>query len=117
MAKANSSATASLMRIALGIDLALLFFGVLTLRGLQVVSTTELWLGSAVALVIVLVLLGTVDRPAAVWLGHLFHLSLLGLFVIDPAVGLSTLVPIGFWVYASVRGPQLDALHPGDQDT
>jgi len=32
-----------------------------------------------------------------------------GLFAIDVAVGLSGLVPIGFWLFAAIRGPQLDA--------
>jgi len=43
-------------------------------------------------------------------MGHLFHVSLLAGFAIDIAVGLSVLVPIGFWLFAVIRGPQLDKL-------
>ena len=105
-----SSATISLMRIALGIDLAVLFFGVLTIRGLGVFPDTAVWIGGSVALVWLVVALGLIRTPVGPWLGHLFHLALLAGFVIDIAVGLSALVPIGFWLFATIRGPQLDRM-------
>ena len=108
MSKPQPSATASLMRIALGIDLAIIFFGALALRGIDAFPAVWLWSGVALTVVVVLVLIRLVAAPAAVWVGHLFHAALLGLFVVDTAVGLSVLVPIGFWLYASIRGPQLD---------
>lgn len=108
MSKPQPSATASLMRIALGIDLAIIFFGALALRGIDAFPAVWLWSGVALTVVVVLVLIRLVAAPVAVWVGHLFHAALLGLFVVDTAVGLSVLVPIGFWLYASIRGPQLD---------
>lgn len=110
MSKKQPSATASLMRIALGIDLAIIFFGALALRGIDAFPAVWLWSGVAGAAVAVVVLIRLVPTPVAVWLGHLFHAALLGLFLVDTAVGLSVLVPIGFWLYASIRGPQLDHL-------
>ena len=110
MARSQPSATASLMRIALGIDLAIVFFGALALRGIQAFPEPWLWGGVAFIVVVTLVLIRTVPAGWAVWLGHLFHVSLLSLFVVDTAVWLSVLVPIGFWIYASIRGPQLDRL-------
>ena len=110
MSEPRSSATVSLMRIALGIDLAVLFFGVLTIRGLGVIPELWVWVGGAVALVWLLLALGTIRTAIGVWMGHLFHVSLLAGFAIDIAVGLSVLVPIGFWLFAVIRGPQLDKL-------
>ena len=98
------------MRIALGIDLAIIFFGALALRGIDAFPSVWLWTGVALTVVVVVVLIRLVAAPVAVWVGHLFHAALLGLFVVDTAVGLSVLVPIGFWLYASIRGPQLDRL-------
>lgn len=110
MSKPQPSATASLMRIALGIDLAIIFFGALALRGIDAFPAVWLWSGVAFTALVVLVLVRLVATPVAVWVGHFFHAALLGLFVVDSAVGLSVLVPIGFWLYASIRGPQLDRL-------
>lgn len=106
----GSSATVSLMRIALGIDVAVLFFGLLAIRGLAVVDEWLVWAGGGLALVWLLAALGTLTTAVGQWLGHLFHIALLGGFAIDVAIGLSFLVPIGFWLFAMIRGPQLDAL-------
>lgn len=106
----GSSATVSLMRIALGIDVAVLFFGLLAIRGLAVVDEWLVWAGGGLALVWLLAALGTLTIAVGKWLGHLFHIALLGGFAIDVAIGLSFLVPIGFWLFAMIRGPQLDAL-------
>ena len=113
MSRSPSSATASLMRIALGIDLAVLFFGVLTIRGLGVIPEMWVWVGGAVAVLWLVLALGTIRTPVGVWLGHVFHAALLAGFAIDIAVGLSVLVPIGFWLFAVIRGPQLDKLADG----
>ena len=110
MRRKQPSATASLMRIALGIDLAIIFFGALALRGIDAFPAVWLWSGVVGAVLAVLVLIRLVATPVAVWFGHLFHAALLGLFLVDTAVGLSVLVPIGFWLYATIRGPQLDRL-------
>lgn len=114
MARRDESATGQLMRIALGIDVALLFFAVLTLRGLRVFPELWLWVGAAGVLVLIVALYRLVPTPPAVWLGHIFHASALALFLVDTAIGLSTLVPIGFWLFAAIRGPQLDGLSARD---
>lgn len=101
-------ATVSLMRVALGIDCAVVFFGLLTLRGLGVIDEADTWWVALASVAALLVVLGLIRTVMGVWLGHLVHLGLLGLFFIDTAVGLSTLVPASFWLYAVVKGPQLD---------
>jgi hypothetical protein len=110
VSRGASSATVSLMRIALGIDMAVVFFGLLAVRGLAVFDQWIVWTGGGIALVWLLVALGTIGTGVGKWLGHIFHLALLGAFAIDVAIGASVLVPIGFWVFAIIRGPQLDAM-------
>lgn len=108
MSRRESSATVSLMRIALGIDFAIVFFGVLVIRGLGVFPEPAVWIGGGLAVVALIVILGLVATPVGPWLGHVFHVALLATFAIDIAIGLSVLVPIGFWLFAVIRGPQLD---------
>ena len=110
MAKREPSATEALARIALGIDLVLVFFGTLVVRGLGRFDEPVVWVVGGVALIVVVVLLRLVRFPAGLWLGHLFHAALLLGFAIDVAIGVSVLVPVGFWVFAIVRGGQLDRL-------
>lgn len=110
MSKSPGSATASLVKIAVGIDLAVLFFGALALRGVQAVDGVWLWSGVGVAVVVLLVIMRTAASTFSLWLGHLFHASLLGLFALDPVAGVSALVPIGYWLFAVIRGPQLDRM-------
>ncbi len=119
MSKPSSSATLSLMRVALGIDLAVLFFGALTIRGLGTFPEASVWIGAGVALVWLVVTLGLIRTPVGPYLGHLFHAALLAGFAVDIAVGLSVLVPIGFWLFAVIRGPQLDRLadQAGDESS
>lgn len=110
VSRGPSGATVSLMRIALGIDIAVVFFGVLAIRGVAEFDEGLVWAGGGVALVWLIVALGTIGSAWGKWLGHIFHIALLGAFAIDVAIGLSVLVPIGFWLFALIRGPQLDAL-------
>jgi len=115
MAKSEQSATTALVRVAVGIDLAVLFFGALALRGLGVVDGVWLWSGVGASVVVLLVIMRTAPSAFSLWLGHIFHLALLGLFAIDPVAGVSMLVPLGYWLFAAIRGPQLDGMARGDQ--
>jgi hypothetical protein len=115
MARREHSATASLVRVAVGIDLAVLFFGALALRGLGAIEGIWLWSGVGASVMVLLVIMRTAPSAFSLWLGHLFHVALLGLFVIDPVAGVSMLVPLGYWLFATIRGPQLDRMARGDQ--
>jgi hypothetical protein len=105
---APGEATRSLMRVALLVDIAVVFFGVLTLRGLGVLSGVSFWWVAAALVAVIVALFGLLKRPAVLWLGSAFHLGLLALFFVDVAVGISALVPGAFWLYAVVKGPSLD---------
>jgi len=115
MAKSEQSATTALVRVAVGIDLAVLFFGALALRGLGVVDGVWLWSGVGASVVVLLVIMRTAPSAFSLWLGHIFHLALLGLFAIDPVAGVSMLVPLGYWLLDAIRGPHVDGMARGDQ--
>lgn len=112
MAKREPTAIEALARIALGIDLVLVFFGTLVVRGLGRFPEPVVWVVGGVALIAVVALLRLIRFPAGLWLGHLFHVALLLGFAIDVAIGVSVLIPVGFWVFAIVRGGQLDRMGP-----
>lgn len=116
MARREPTATESLMRIALGIALAIIFFGVLAVRGVSSFDDLTIWVVGAVAAGLTVIALGSIHTVFGKILGHLVNASLLGLFAIDGAIGLSALVPVGFWLFALIRGPQLDRLRPPESD-
>jgi hypothetical protein len=112
MAKREKSATESLLHIALGLEMAVVFFGALAVNGLRLYGTPVV-LGGALVTVMALALLYRVVRYR--WgqiLGHGIQLILLASFVWDVAIGLSFAVVVAFWVYGAIRGPQLDRNKP-----
>lgn len=112
MAKRTPTATESLLKVALGIDLVLIFFGTLVIRGLGRFDEVVVWGVGGTLLVIVIVLFGLIRFRAGQWLGHLVHAGMLAGFAIDLAVGLSVAVAVGFWLFGAIRGAQLDRLGP-----
>lgn len=116
MAKRQPSATESLLRIALGIDLVLIFFGTLVIRGLDRFDEVVVWSVGAGLFVTVIALFGLIRYPAGLWVGHAVHAAMLSGFAIDLAVGLSVAVPVGFWIFGVVKGRQLDTGRPEESD-
>lgn len=112
MAKREATATESLLKIALGIDLVLVFFGTLVIRGLGRFDEAIVWSVGGVLLVIIIVLFRLIRYRFGQWLGHVVHLGMLAGFAIDLAVGLSVAVVAGFWAFGAIRGAQLDRLGP-----
>jgi hypothetical protein len=112
MSRRPASATESLLKIALGIDLILIFFGTLVIRGLDRFDEAVVWSVGGVAFAVVIGLFGVIRFRWGQWLGHVVHAAMLSGFAIDLVVGLSIAVPVGFWVFGAVRGRQLDNLGP-----
>lgn len=112
MAKREPTATESLLKIALGIDLVLVFFGTLVIRGLNRFEDAVVLSVGAALLVVVIVLFRLVRYRWGQWVGHIVHLGMLAGFAIDLAVGLSVAVVVGFWAFGAIRGAQLDRLGP-----
>lgn len=112
MAKRTPSATESLLKIALGIDLVLIFFGTLVIRGLNRFDEIIVWLVGAALLVLIVGLFGLIRFRAGQWFGHVVHAGMLAGFAIDITVGLSVSVAVGFWTFGAIRGAGLDRLRP-----
>jgi hypothetical protein len=116
MAKRVPTATESLLKIALGIDIVLIFFGTLVIRGLGRFDEVVVWSVGGALFVLVVVLFRLIRYRFGRWIGHGVHLGMLAGFAIDLAVGLSVAVAVGFWAFGAIRGAQLDRLGPPASD-
>jgi len=106
--KRAKSATESLLQIALGIEIAIVFFGALALNGLSLYPGIIVFAGATGVLLALVVLYRLVRYPAAQIVGHVLQVALLGAFLWDVVMGLAALVGVGFWIFGAIRGPMLD---------
>ncbi len=106
----DKSATESLLQIAVGLEIALVFFGALALNGLRLYPGVVVLIGSLVATAVLLILYRAVAHPAGRVFGHVVQVALLGSFFWDVVMGISAVVMVGFWIFGAIRGPQLDRL-------
>jgi hypothetical protein len=112
MAKREKTATESLLQIALGLEMIVVFFGALVLNGLRLYSGPVVLAGALVTVVVLVLLYGTVRYRVGQIVGHVVQIVLLGSFVWDVAIGLSFAVVVAFWVFGAIRGPMLDRNKP-----
>ena len=106
--KREKTATESLLQIAIGLEMALVFFGALALNGLRLLPGWQVAVASVVALMVLAVLYRVVQFGWGRILGHVTQVALLGLFFWDVVMGISALVMVAFWVFGAIRGPMLD---------
>jgi hypothetical protein len=106
--KREKTATESLLQIAIGLEMALVFFGALALNGLRLLPGWQVAVASVVALIVLAVLYRIVQFGWGRILGHVTQVALLGLFFWDVVMGISALVMVAFWVFGAIRGPMLD---------
>lgn len=111
--KREKTATESLLQIALGLEIALVFFGALALNGLRIYPGPIVLVGSVLATVVLLVLYRVVRFRAGRIAGHIVQVALLGSFFWDVVMGISAVVMVAFWVFGAIRGPQLDRQSSG----
>ena len=104
----DKSATESLLQIALGMEMAIVFFGALALNGLRVYPGWVVAVGAVIVLAVLAVLYRAVARPAGRIVGHVVQALLLVAFVWEVTMGLAVLVGVGFWIFGAIRGAQLD---------
>jgi len=111
VAKREKTATESLLQIALGLEIIVVFFGALVLNGLRLYSGPVL-LGAIATVVVLVVLYRAVQYRWGQLLGHAVQVVLLASFWWDIAIGLSFAVVVAFWVFGAIRGPMLDRNKP-----
>lgn len=111
--KRDKTATESLLQIAVGLEIGLVFFGALAVYGLRIYPGPAVALGAVGATIVFLVLYRLVRYPAGRIFGHVVQFALLGTFLWDVVMGLSAVVMVAFWIFGAIRGPQLDRGTPG----
>ena len=85
-----------------------MFFGTLVIFGLRVVDPV-LAFGGGAALILLLVIAARVVRWRwGQWLGHALQLVLLATVVLEVLAGVAAAIFVGFWIWAFVKGRQLD---------
>ena len=104
----DKSASEALLQIALGMEMAIVFFGALALNGLRVYPGWVVAVGAVIVLAVLAVLYRAVARPAGRIAGHVVQALLLVAFVWEVTMGLAVLVGVGFWIFGAIRGAQLD---------
>ena len=104
----EKTATESLLQIAVGLEIALVFFGAMAINGLRFLPGWQVAVLTAVALVVLLVVYRVVRFAWGRILGHVVQVALLGLFFWDVVMGISALVMVSFWIFGAIRGPMLD---------
>jgi len=112
VAKREKTATESLLQIALGLEIVVVFFGALVLNGLRLYSGPAVLLGAIATVVVLVVLYRAVQYRWGQLLGHAVQVVLLASFWWDIAIGLSFAVVVAFWVFGAIRGPMLDRNKP-----
>ena len=112
MAKRDKTATESLLQIAVGMEIFVVFFGALVVNGLRLYESWVVATGAMTALVVLIVLYRTIRYPVAQWCGHFVQVLFLLTFLWDVAIGLSFAVVVAFWIYGAIKGPQLDRKKP-----
>jgi Na+-translocating ferredoxin:NAD+ oxidoreductase RnfD subunit len=112
MAKRERTATESLLQIALGLEIAVVFFGALALNGMRFYDGVTVLVGALSTILVLIVLVRVVRYRAGQIVGHLVQVALLATFLWDVVIGLSFAVVVAFWVFGAIRGPMLDRNTP-----
>jgi hypothetical protein len=110
-AKRARSATESLLSVVLVMEAIVVTFGALVIYGLRVVDPILAFGGGAVLIVMLLVAGRLVRYRWGQWFGHLMQLILLATFVLEPLAGVAAAIFVGFWIWAVIKGRQLDGLN------
>ncbi len=101
-------AAESLLSIVLALEAVLVFFIVLVVFGLRVLSPAVAFGGGA-ALVVLLVLDSRLVRwPAGAWLGWVLQAALVALGILLPLMYFVGALFLAIWIYCFVTGRRLD---------
>lgn len=103
------SATESLLSVVLVMEAVVVIFGALVIYGLRVVDPLAAFGGGAVLIVLLLVAVRLVRYPWGQWFGHALQLVLLATVFLEVLAGVAAAIFVGFWIWAVIKGRQLDA--------
>jgi hypothetical protein len=103
------TAVESLVVITLSMEAIVVVFGMLAINGLNVVPAAAVF-GAGAALVVLLLVGVRVARYRwGVWYTGVLQVLLLATGIIEVLAAVTAAIFVGFWIYAVVRGRQLEA--------
>ncbi len=103
------TATESLLSVVLVLEAIVVVFGMLVIFGLRVVEPAVAFTGGAVLIVLLIAATRVVRHPWGQWVGHALQLVLLATVFLEVLAGVAAAIFVGFWIWALVKGRQLDA--------
>jgi len=103
------SATESLLVVTLSMEIIVVVFGMLAINGLDVLPPASVFGGGAVLLVLLIVGVRVARYRWGLWFTGVLQVLLLATGFIEVLAAVTAAIFVGFWVYAVVRGCQLDA--------
>ncbi|GAA1698028.1 hypothetical protein GCM10009792_17580 [Microcella alkalica] len=103
------TATESLLNVVLVMEAVVVIFGALVIYGLRVVDPVAAFGGGAVLIVLLLIAVRLVRHPWGQWFGHALQLLLLATVFLEVLAGVAAAIFVGFWIWAVIKGRQLDA--------
>lgn len=105
----DRTATESLLSVVLVLEAIVVVFGMLVIYGLRVVEPVAAFGGGAVLILLLIVATRVVRYPWGQWFGHALQVLLLATVFLEVLAGVSAAIFVGFWIWAFVKGRQLDA--------
>lgn len=106
------TATESLLSVVLVLEAIVVVFGMLVIFGLRVVEPAVAFTGGAVLILLLIAATRVVRYPWGQWVGHALQLALLATAFLEILAGVAAAIFVGFWIWALVKGRQLDAAKP-----
>lgn len=103
------TATESLLGVVLVMEAVVVIFGALVIYGLRVVDPLVALGGGAVLIALLVTAARLVRYRAGQWFGHALQLVLLATVLLEVLAGVAAAIFVGFWIWAVVKGHQLDA--------
>ncbi len=103
------SATESLLSVVLVMEAVVVVFGALVVFGLRVADPLAAFGGGAALIALLVVAARLVRYRWGQWLGHALQLVLLSTALLEVLAGVVAAIFVGFWIWALVKGRQLDA--------
>lgn len=103
------SATESLIVITLSMELIVVVFGMLAINGLSVLPVATVFGGGAAIMLLLIVGVRVARFRWGVWFTGALQVLLLATGFIEVLAAVTAAIFVGFWIYAVVRGGQLDA--------
>lgn len=103
------TATESLLSVVLVLEAIVVVFGMLVIFGLRVVEPAVAFTGGAALILLLIAATRVVRYPWGRWFGHALQLVLLATVLLEVLAGVAAAIFVGFWIWALVKGRQLDA--------